>query len=88
MKTDREELDMRIDWKTKAMKIVSWILVIEIIIDFYTITFLDDPALFINGKPKWTTSSRKRKKKARENEKLLEVKFSLFPEPATLLETS
>ena len=28
------------------------------------------------------------KKKARENEKLLEVKFSLFPEPATLLETS
>ena len=87
MKTDGEELDMRIDWRTNAMKIVSWIPVIEIIIDFYTITSLDDPALFINGKSKWTTSSRKRKTKARENEKLFWKLNFLFPEPATLLET-
>ena len=52
------------------MKIVSQIPIIEITIDFYTITYLDDPALFISGKSKWTTSSRKRKIKARENEKL------------------
>ena len=79
MKTDGEELDIRIDWRTKAMEIVSWIPVIEIIIDFYTITFLDDPALFINGKSKWTTSSRKRKTKARENEKLFwKLNFLFF----------
>ena len=61
------------------MKIVSWIPVIEIIIDFYTITSLDDPALFINGKSKWTTSSRKRKTKARENEKLFwKLNFLFF----------
>ena len=69
------------------MKIVSQIPIIEITIDFYTITYLDDPALFISGKSKWTRSSRKRKTKARVNEPLplLEVEFSLFPEPATLL---
>ena len=67
MKTDGEELDMKIDWRIKAMKIVSWIPVIEIIIDFYTITSLDDPTLFVSRKSKGATSSRKRKTKAREN---------------------
>ena len=49
-KTDREELDIRIDWRTKAMKIVSWIPIIEIIIDFYTITYLFGWPCFIH---KW-----------------------------------
>ena len=40
------------------------------IIDFYTITYLDDPTLFISGKSKGTRSSRKRKTKARVNEPL------------------
>ena len=69
-----------IDWRTKAMKTVSWIPIIWMaeIIYFYTITYLDDPTLSISRKSKSTRSSRKGKTKQEQTNLYLFWKLNVL----------